>query len=371
MAFVGIAVGAGHRAEATSTGRRAAVARKSVVVNMAADKKRVLVIGGTRFSGLYLTKVLADAGNDVVLFNRGNKKVGDSSLMIPGETQDQFDSRNKNTSTIVGDRTNGPEMVELLKNEHFDAIYDNNGRELEDSKPLIDLFKGKVEQYIYMSSAGVYKKSDIMPHCESDEVDLKSRHKGKLDTEQYLAQVGMPYTAIRPTYIYGALNYNPLEQWFLERVASGRPIPVPGHGQHLTGLGHVMDLAKAMAACLGNSKAIGKTYNIQDEQAITFDGLVRACAVAMGKDPSSLEIVHYEPKDFDFGKKKAFPCRPVHFFTSPRQALEDLDWTIEYNIAQGLKDSYENDFVHKQKAGKLKNDFSTDDMVLDKMLALK
>ncbi|KAA8491938.1 Chloroplast stem-loop binding protein of 41 kDa b, chloroplastic [Porphyridium purpureum] len=374
-AFVG-SVG-GHAPRVTSPAGRApargiSTQRRPQVVMMAAgDKKRVLVIGGTRFSGLYLTKVLADAGHEVVLFNRGSKPVGDKSLMVPGETQAQFEARNKNTSVIVGDRTDAAQMTELLKGETFDAIFDNNGRELADSKPLIDLFNGKIEQYIYMSSAGVYAKSDIMPHLETDAVDLKSRHKGKLDTETFLKQSGMPYTAIRPTYIYGALNYNPLEQWFFERLAAGRPVPVPGHGQHLTGLGHVMDLAKAMSACLGNPKAIGKVYNIQDEQAITFDGMVKACATAMGLDPDAVEIVHYNPKEFDFGKKKAFPCRPVHFFTSPRNALSDLDWTVEYNIQAGLKDSYSNDFVHKQKAGKLKNDFSTDDMVLEKLMALK
>ena len=41
-------------------------------------------------------------------------------------------------------------------------------------------------QYIYCSSAGVYLKSDQMPHRETDATDVKSRHKGKLDTESYL-----------------------------------------------------------------------------------------------------------------------------------------------------------------------------------------
>ena len=41
-------------------------------------------------------------------------------------------------------------------------------------------------------------------------MDENSRHKGKLDTERYLAQSGIPFTAIRPTYIYGPMNYNPL-----------------------------------------------------------------------------------------------------------------------------------------------------------------
>ncbi len=34
-------------------------------------------------------------------------------------------------------------------------------------------------------------------------MDPKSRHKGKYETESYLAEAGLPYTAIRPTYIYG------------------------------------------------------------------------------------------------------------------------------------------------------------------------
>lgn len=85
-----------------------------------------------------------------------------------------------------------------------------NGREVGDTAPLADLFNGKVEQFIYMSSAGVYKKSLLMPHFEEDAEDVKSRHKGKLETEAYLKQIGIPITSIRPTYIYGPQNYNPL-----------------------------------------------------------------------------------------------------------------------------------------------------------------
>lgn len=36
-----------------------------------------------------------------------------------------------------------------------------------------------------------------------------------------------------------------------------------GHGQHLTGLGHVKDLARAMANVLGKECAIGQVYNVQ------------------------------------------------------------------------------------------------------------
>lgn len=34
-----------------------------------------------------------------------------------------------------------------------------------------------LQQYIFCSSAGVYKKSEQMPHREEDDVDFNSRHK--------------------------------------------------------------------------------------------------------------------------------------------------------------------------------------------------
>ena len=112
----------------------------------------------------------------------------------------------------------------------------------------------------------------------------------------------MPFTSIRPTYIYGALNYNPLEEWFFERLdqvshQSGAPccwactrvqsfaclsyllacllpcisltqdrtIIIPGHGQHLTGLGHVQDLAVAMANVIGKDVSVSQLVNVMHD----------------------------------------------------------------------------------------------------------
>ena len=41
---------------------------------------------------------------------------------------------------------------------------------------MLDAAPG-IEQYIFCSSAGVYLKSDQMPHREEDAVDPKSRHR--------------------------------------------------------------------------------------------------------------------------------------------------------------------------------------------------
>ncbi|MEO0648895.1 MAG: NAD-dependent epimerase/dehydratase family protein, partial [Cyanobacteria bacterium J06650_10] len=297
---------------------------------------RVLVIGGTRFIGVYLTKLLVEKGHEVVLLNRGNHPTPVEGL-----------------ETIVCDRTNPEALKAALANQSFDAIFDNNGRELAHTKPLADLFKGKLKHFIYVSSAGVYAKSDQMPHKEGDAVDPNSRHKGKFHTEDYLREQDIPFTSIRPVYIYGPQNYNPLEKWFFDRVVSGRKIPIPGSGMALTHLGHCQDLAAAMVAVLGNAKAIGQIYNISGEKAVTFDGLALACAlaisqsqtIAVGKDPQNLEIVHYNPKDFDFGKKKAFPMRVQHFFTDINNAKTDLQSQPQFSLIEGLKDSFEKDYL--------------------------
>jgi nucleoside-diphosphate-sugar epimerase len=307
---------------------------------------RILVMGGTRFIGVYLTKLLVEEGHEVVLFNRGNRPTP-----VEGVTQ------------IKGDRTNPQQLIDTLANQKFDAIFDNNGREVSDTQPLAEIFKDRVQHFIYMSSAGVYLKSDQMPHYEEDPVDPKSRHKGKHETESFLMQQEIPFTSIRPTYIYGPQNYNDLEAWFFDRIVRNRPIPIPGNGMHITQFGHVQDLAQTMCRVLGNSSAVRQVYNVSDNRFVTFDGLARACAVAAGKAPEDVRIVHYDPKKFDFGKRKAFPLRVQHFFTSVNKAMTELGWQSQYDLVSGLRDSFENDFLVSVRE-KREIDFSTDDEIL-------
>ncbi len=310
---------------------------------------RILIMGGTRFIGVYLTKVLVEQGHEVVLFNRGNKPAPVAEV-----------------AQIHGDRKDPAQLKDKLANESFDVVFDNNGRELSDTQPLVEIFNGKVQHFIYVSSAGVYLKSPQMPHVEGDAVDPKSRHKGKHQTEAYLAESGIPWTSIRPTYIYGSGNYNDLEAWFFDRIVRNRPLPIPGNGLHFTQFGHVQDLAVAMAQVIGNSQAIGQIYNISGDRYVTFDGLAYACAEAAGKSPDQIKIVHYDPSNFDFGKKKAFPLRLQHFFADITKAKTDLNWTPQYDLVSGLKESFQNDYLASGRDG-AEIDFSLDEEILGKI----
>jgi nucleoside-diphosphate-sugar epimerase len=313
---------------------------------------KILVMGGTRFVGVALTKLLVAQEHEVVLFNRGNKPAPVEGVKV-----------------ILGDRTDAQQLKEKLADQHFDAVFDNNGRELEDSKPLVDIFRDKLRHFVYMSSAGVYLESDTLPYFEGDATDPKSRHKGKLHTEAYLKETyqanGFPFTSIRPTYIYGAQNYNDLEAWFFDRIVRDRPIPIPGNGKHITQFGHVEDLAAAMVAVLGNSKAVGEVYNVSDTRYVAFKGLANHCAIAAGKSVENLEFVYYQPQNFDFGKKKGFPIRMQHFFTSVEKAIADLDWEPEIDLSSGLESSFKQDYLISQR-GQKEIDFSVDDLILAK-----
>ncbi len=310
---------------------------------------RILIMGGTRFIGVYLTKVLVEQGHEVVLFNRGNKPAP-----IAGVAQ------------INGDRKDAAQLKDKLAAESFDVVFDNNGRELSDTQPLVEIFKDRVQHFIYVSSAGVYLKSHQMPHREGDTVDPNSRHKGKHHTEAYLAEAGIPWTSIRPTYIYGSQNYNDLEAWFFDRLVRNRPLPIPGNGLHFTQFGHVQDLAVGMSKIIGNQKAIGQIYNLSGDRYVTFDGLAYACAEAVGKSPDAIKIVHYDPSNFDFGKRKAFPLRVQHFFADITKAMRDLDWKPQYDLVSGLKESFENDYLASGRDA-AEVDFSLDEAILGKI----
>ncbi|HAE05908.1 NAD-dependent epimerase/dehydratase family protein [Richelia intracellularis] len=310
---------------------------------------QILIMGGNRFIGVHLTQMLLEKGHNVVLFNRGNRS-----------------APLKHVKTIIGDRTNIAQLREKLSTENFDVIFDNSGRKLTDTKPLTMIFKNRLRQFIYMSSAGVYLNSDQMPYMEGDAIDPKSRHFGKYETEIYLMDKKFPYTSIRPTYIYGPGNYNDLEAWFFDRIIRDRPILIPGDGLQFTQLVHVKDLAGAMCQVLDNPQAVGQIYNVSGDRFITFDGLARSCAVAAGKSPDSIRIIHYDPKQFNSIKGKAFPLRVQHFFAGVNKAMKDLKWKPLYDLITGLEDSFENDYLAFGR-DKADIDFSIDEEILQSL----
>ncbi|KAK8480855.1 hypothetical protein V6N12_018768, partial [Hibiscus sabdariffa] len=206
---------------------------------------------------------------------------------LPGESDSDYSDFKSKILHLKGDRQGFEVVKSSLSAEGYDVVYDINGREAVEVEPILDALPN-LEQFIYCSSAGAYLKSDILPHCES------------------IGRVGT------------SLNYNPVEEWFFHRLKAGRPIPIPNSGVQITQLGHVKDLATAFVQVLGNEKASKQVFNISGEKLVDF----------------------LNPKEFDIGKKKAFPFRNQHFFASVEKAKHVLGWRPEFDLVEGLTDSY-------------------------------
>ena len=276
--------------------------------------------------GKALVRKFLDEGQEVTLFTRGN-------LPVP-----------QNVAHIKGDRTNDKDL-QLLKSRSFDVIVDSSGRTSEKTQKVLEITGIPSKRFIYVSSAGVYSSSDILPITESHNLDRKSRHIGKSETENWLIKQSIPFTSFRPTYIYGPGNYNSIERWFFDRIVNSMPIPMPSDGQTITQLGHVSDLAEVMSKCIRYDASINSIYNCSGKCAVSFIGLARIASIAAGKDPEKIQFKYFDPLENDLKSRKIFPLRLTNFFTDITKIESDLDWEPSYNLLDGLIDSYNNDYL--------------------------
>ena len=299
----------------------------------------ILMMGGTRFVGRPLVGHLLRSGHQVCLFTRGKQPLPDG------------------VEHICGDRSDAAGLA-ALKGRQFDVIVDSSGRTLADTQSVLAITGAPRHRLVYVSSAGVYADNPRLPLDESAPTDPASRHAGKAETESWLQAEGIPFTSFRPTYIYGPGNYNPVENWFFDRIVHGRPVPIPGDGSTITQLGHVEDLATAMARCLEVDAAANRIYNCTDTHGVTFRGLVAAAARACGKDPEQVELRSFDPSGLDPKARKAFPLRLTHFLTSVERLKKELAWSPQFDLEAGLRDSYSKDHSQRPAA---EVDFSRDD----------
>ena len=286
---------------------------------------KILVMGGTRFVGKSLVGKLLNLNYEIDIFTRGNK------------------SNPENTNLIKGDR-NDIESILKLKNKKYDVIYDISGRELQQTKILIENLTNSFHRYIYVSSAGVYKDNSELPLSEDSPLDPNSRHKGKFETENWLTEQKIPFTSFRPTYIYGPGNYNNIENWFFERLFYLKTVPIPADGSLITQLGHVSDLSDVMIKCLDFEKSKNNIYNCSGDKGVTIKGLIYKCAEVCGLNKSDIILKSFDFQKLDPKTRKGFPIRLTHYQTDISKLKKDLNWEPKFDLSSGLKDSFINDY---------------------------
>jgi 2'-hydroxyisoflavone reductase len=114
-------------------------------------KLRILILGGTGFTGPHQVRYALSRGHEVTIFNRGRQP-----QTWPGHVEE-----------LIGDRNTGD--LKALEGREWDVCIDNPTTLPFWVRDAGQVLKGKVKQYIFISTISVYA-SNAKPADETDPV---------------------------------------------------------------------------------------------------------------------------------------------------------------------------------------------------------
>jgi nucleoside-diphosphate-sugar epimerase len=247
---------------------------------------KILFIGGTGVISSACSKLCSERGHDLYLLNRGNNKLPESVKY----------------TLLKGDIRNFDEVKSLIGYQTFDAVVEWVGYSPDRILADYELLKGRTSQYIYISSASVYKKPTWWRPITEDvpiENPYWSYAQEKIKCEETVMELhreeGFPVTIVRPSHTYDKTKI-PLFGGYtvLDRLLKGKKVVIQGDGTSLWTLTHNKDFAKGFAGLLGKKEAVGEAYHITSEEVLTWNQICITMAEALGVEAN---IVHI-PSDF-------------------------------------------------------------------------
>jgi 2'-hydroxyisoflavone reductase len=242
---------------------------------------RVLILGGTRFLGRSVTRLLLERGADVTLLNRGVTGSSDEAV-----------------ATVTGDRSQ-PDGLAGLGERRFDAVLDMSAYFSDWTRASADALTGRLAHYVFVSSGAVYRPSRELPWPESTPygpIPIWGRYgEEKVASEQLLwaaRQEGRyGVTAFRFPFILGPANFADRESFVFSRLEAGRPILIPGDGEAVNQFVYVEDAARAIVAALERpAVADGQAYNCTHPSGITNRGWVELCADVASVEATAVPV---------------------------------------------------------------------------------
>ncbi len=245
---------------------------------------KILVTGGTGFTGKALVKRLLDLGHQVVAmdYKEGIKtqelRDWGAQVIIGSVTQRE----------IVRQAMAGVEVVHHLAaafrelnvpNSFYDEVNVGGTRiTLEEAQRV------GVRKFIYCSTCGVHGNIDNPPGGEDAPIQPADYYqRTKYEAEPVVldfARQGMKTCILRPAAIYGPGDP---ERFFMifKRVATGT-FPMFGNGRTLYHPLYIDSLVDAFLLAQEEGKGEGQAYLIADEEYVGIEDLVRRVAKAMG-----------------------------------------------------------------------------------------
>jgi len=231
--------------------------------------KNILIIGGSYFIGRAFVEELQNYSEYAAyVINRGNRP-----LKLQGVQE------------ILCDRHNATMLSKVVPSLEWDAVVDFCAYEPDDVSGLLQSLSGSVRQYIYISTATVYRDSLTLPMKE-DALKLDGPLSGpygdyaykkwltELKLEELCRERDIAYVCLRPAFVYGKYNYAPRESYFFSLIAKNETIILPSPPQALFSMVSVWDVSKICIACLGNEKVFNNAYNVCAEELISYDRLI-------------------------------------------------------------------------------------------------
>jgi 2'-hydroxyisoflavone reductase len=176
-------------------------------INKAPKSLRILILGGTGFTGPFQVRYALSRGHKVSVFNRGRTHPGE----LPKEAEQ-----------LIGDR-NG--KLDALKGRTWDVVVDNPTSIPVWVRDAAEILKGNVDRYVFISTISVYADTSKLG---MDETAPLAQYKGPDAMKETNATLRADINGL-----YGplkALSEAEAEKWFPGKTLVIRPGYIVGPG---------------------------------------------------------------------------------------------------------------------------------------------
>lgn len=247
---------------------------------------RVAVIGATGHIGSYLVPRLVRAGYDVVALSRGERQPYRSA---PEWTSVERVSVDRQAEDAAG--TFGKRIAALRP----DAVVDLLCFTKESAAQLVEALRPSRPLLVHCGSIWVHGPALRVPVTEDEpRTPFGEYGVGKAEIEAFLHREtlsgGVPSVVLHPGHISGPgwAVINPAgnlgaRPW--TALALGEPLPLPDNGLGVLHHVHADDVAQAFELALARPAAIGASFHVVSEQAMTLRGLAAGVAGWFGREP--------------------------------------------------------------------------------------
>ena len=301
---------------------------------------KLLIIGGTGLISSACSDLAVARGHELFIVNRSTS----AQYVVP-----------ERATVLQADvYTEEGRLASLLADHRFDAVMDFLAFTVDDIERDIRLFRGKTDQFVFISSASAYQKPPGH-YLITEETPLENPYwrysQNKISCEERpmkaYREEAFPITIICPSLTYGTSQI-PLvgASWsypytVVNRMKQGKKVIIPGDGTSLWVLTWNADFAKGLIGLLGNGNAIGEAFHITSDEVLSWNQIFLEVYEALGLEPnvihiSSEMIIRHDPDKL--GTLLGDKANSVVFDNSKIKRFVP-DFVCEVNWANGLRRS--------------------------------